>query len=111
MGKLPVGSIVFVNFPFSNLKEYKLRPAIVLANAEFDDVILCQITSKSYSSKTSIKIDSNSFTRGGLSTTSYVRPDKLFTIERSIIKKQVGQLNKATINIILKRVCTLFTPK
>ncbi len=43
------GSIVLVNFPFSDLSAAKLRPAIVLASAERDDWILCQLTSNPYS--------------------------------------------------------------
>jgi mRNA interferase MazF len=48
MGELSVADIVFVSFPFSDLSHAKLRPALVLANAQRNDWILCQITSKSY---------------------------------------------------------------
>src|SRR5260221_10582285 len=109
MEKISIGSIVFIEFPYSNLKNKKLRPAVILANAEFDDVILCQITSKPYSSKTSIQIGPDDFAKGELLKVSYVRPDKLFTIEKSIIQKTVGELNKKSINIILKKVQKLFT--
>ena len=87
MGGFSIGSIVFVEFPYSNLKSKKIRPAVVLANAEFYDVILCQITSKQYSSKNAIEIKQNNFQKGKLVKISYVRYDKLFTIETSVIKK------------------------
>lgn len=48
MGELSVADIVFVSFPFSDLSDAKLRPALVLAYAQRNDWILCQITSKSY---------------------------------------------------------------
>lgn len=38
-------SVVLVDFPFSDLSDYKLRPAIVLAQANNQDWFLCQITS------------------------------------------------------------------
>lgn len=41
------GSVVLVPFSFSDLTQAKLRPAVVLADAERGDWILCQITSKS----------------------------------------------------------------
>src|SRR3989344_9689348 len=108
MGKFTVGSVVLVFFPFSNLKGQKLRPALVLANVEFDILILCQITSKPYSSKISIPLDSSDFVVGGLPIISYARPDKLFTADMTIIKKTVGVLTPAKKNKILNSVRALF---
>lgn len=109
MGKFAVGSVVSVVFPFSNLKGQKIRPALVLANVEFDNLILCQITSKPYTSKTAICIKSEDFAKGNLPVTSYVRPDKLFTADETIIKEMVGQLTPAIKKKILLRVRRLFT--
>lgn len=106
---LRVGSIVSVIFPFSNLKGQKIRPALVLANAEFGNLILCQITSKPYTSKIAICIKSEDFSRGNLPVTSYVRPDKLFTAEATIIKGVVGELSPKMKNKILKSVRGLFS--
>jgi mRNA interferase MazF len=109
MEKFTIGSVVLVTFPFSNLKGQKIRPALVLANVEFGNLILCQITSKPYSSKTSICIKPSNFTTGGLPVVSYVRPDKLFTADLTIVKGVVGRLNKKTSEAILKSVRSLFT--
>lgn len=109
MGKFAVGSVVLVTFPFSNLKGQKVRPALILANAEFDNLILCQITSKSYTSKAAICIKPNNFSEGSLPITSYVRPDKLFTADATIIKDTAGQLTPAMKNKVLRRVRKLFT--
>ena len=109
MGRITVGSVVLVTFPFSNLKGQKLRPALVLAKVEFGNFILCQITSRPYSSKTSIKITKQDFRKGELPVVSYVRPDKLFTADKTIIKNNVGNLNLETKNKILKRVSKLFS--
>jgi mRNA interferase MazF len=111
MGKFAVGNIILVIFPFSNLKGQKLRPALVLAKVEFDNLILCQITSKPYSSKTSIRIGSKDFSEGKLPIASYIRPDKLFTADKTIIKKSIGQLNIKTKNKTLKTVGSLFSVK
>ena len=43
-----VGSIVLLPFPFSDLSNSKIRPAVILAVAGRGDWILCQITSKAY---------------------------------------------------------------
>jgi len=81
MEKLTAGTVVLVTFPFSDLKGQKVRPALVLACAEFDNLILCQITSKTYTSKITIKLTNHDFESGNLPVTSYVRPDKLFTAD------------------------------
>ncbi len=105
---LRVGSVVLVTFPFSNLKGKKIRPALVLAKGEFDNLILCQITSKPYSSKTAIRIEPSDFAKGDLPVVSFVRPDKLFTADVSIIKDTAGELTTKIKNIILQRVRRLF---
>ena len=105
---LRVGEVVLVSFPFSNLQGQKVRPALVLAKAELDDLILCQITSKPYASKAAIRIRSDDFKKGTLPVVSYIRPNKLFTANSSIIKKIAGQLTPTITKSILKSVRSLF---
>jgi len=111
MGRFVVGQVVVVAFPFSNLSGQKRRPALVLAEVEFGDLILCQITSRSYSSKSAVEIDSGAFDRGGLPVASFARPDKLFTAEATIIEKAVGELSDSAMNVMLTRVRELFPAK
>lgn len=40
------GEVVIIPFPFSDLSGAKRRPALVIADWNADDIILCQITSK-----------------------------------------------------------------
>jgi mRNA interferase MazF len=108
MEKFTVGSIVLVTFPFSNLKGKKIRPALVLSHVEFDNLILCQITSRPYSSKTAIRIETSDFAEGGLPLVSFVRPDKLFTADKTIIKSTAGILTIKTKKKILEKVRGLF---
>ena len=42
------GEVVLVPFPFSDLSQSKLRPAVCLADAGRGDWVLCQITSSPY---------------------------------------------------------------
>jgi mRNA interferase MazF len=109
MEKFAVATVVLVTFPFSNLKGQKLRPALVLAQVEFANLILCQITSRPYSSKTAIQIEKSDFAKGSLPVISYIRPDKLFTADKAIIKESVGELNPKIKSKILKSVCHLFS--
>jgi len=109
MEKFEVGTVVLIIFPFSNLKGEKLRPAIVVAKAEFENVILCQITSRPYSSKKAVKLLKSDFQSGGLPITSYIRPDKLFTAENTIVKRSVGKINKKKRKEILTNIRKIFS--
>lgn len=108
MGKFVVGDVVVTTFPFSDLSNNKRRPALVLAEVEFGDLILCQITSKPYSSRTAIGIEAADFATGGLPIASYVRPDKLFTTDATLIERAAGTLTDEALDRVLSRVRELF---
>lgn len=109
MGQFTVGSVVLVAFPFSNLRGQKVRPALVLAKVEFDNLILCQITSKPYSSKLAVRLEPSNFSKGGLPVTSFIRPDKLFTADTAIIRSNAGMLTPKTKQLVLQQVRKIFS--
>ncbi len=85
-------AVVLVPFPFSDLSQAKLRPAVVLAAAGRGDYILCQITSNPYSDPRAPELTDASFSSGSLQRTSYARPGKLFPAHESLIRARVGIL-------------------
>jgi mRNA interferase MazF len=103
-----VGSVVLVPFPFSDLSQNKIRPALVLAGAGRGDWILCQITSKPYADARAIRLEARDFAGGGLELTSYVRPGKLFTANEELILEAVGNLHAEKVDSILQAVAGLF---
>ncbi|MCZ6491615.1 MAG: type II toxin-antitoxin system PemK/MazF family toxin [Acidobacteria bacterium] len=86
------GAVVLVPFPFSDLSQTKLRPAVVLADAGRGDWILCQITSNPYGDPRAIELVDSSFAAGSLRVISYARPGKLFTANRDLMVTQAGSL-------------------
>ncbi len=108
MGQFVVGQVVSSNFPFSDLTTTKRRPAVIVAIVDFNDVILCQITSKPYSSSRAIALSSGDFNKGKLPRDSYIRPDKLFTADRSVIDKIHGSLSSKKIQVLKQSLCDLF---
>src|SRR5437870_1395527 len=94
------GKVVLIPFPFSDLSQSKLRPAIVLASAGREGWVLCQVTSKAYGDDRSILLNESSFDQGSLRVESYVRPGKLFTAHQSLIISEVGHLTEAKFNQI-----------
>ena len=66
MARFVKGDIVVVPFPFSDLTHAKRRPALVLADLEGDDLILCQITSQQVRDKYAIDLADDDFETGSL---------------------------------------------
>ena len=103
------GAVVVVRFPFSDLSQTKLRPAVVLADAGRGDWILCQVTSKPYGDVRAINLEDASFAAGSLRVASYARPGKLFTASRDLILAQVGRLKPEPCRQIIDSVVSLLS--
>ena len=107
MGLYSVGEIVFLSFPFSDLTNSKLRPAVILADAEKNDFVLCQVTSKSYADTRAIEINATDFVQGSLPLTSYARPTKLFTANEILFVTKVGEIKENSRKKIVDAVTAL----
>jgi mRNA interferase MazF len=101
------GAVVLVPFPFSDLSRPKLRPAVVLANAGRGDYVLCQVTSNPYSDPHAVPLSDEDFRVGSLRRKSYARPGKLFTANRNLLVRQVGELENDSFRRILDAVISL----
>ncbi|MDI6811625.1 MAG: type II toxin-antitoxin system PemK/MazF family toxin [archaeon] len=101
------GDVVVVPFPFSDLTQAKRRPALVIAELEGDDLILCQITSHSIRDTYAVSINENDFETGTLRRRSNVRPNRIFTADRHIILYRVGHLKPEKINQIIERIVSI----
>jgi len=101
------GYVVVVPFPFSDLTKAKRRPALVIAELEGDDLILCQITSRSIRDRYAVLIGKNDFETGTLRLKSNVRPNRIFTADRHIILYRVGHLKLENINQIIERIISI----
>lgn len=103
------GDIVVVSFPFSDLSSSKRRPALVLANAENGDYLLCQITSKSIKDQWAIQIAENQIIEGSLFKSSNIRPNRIFTADRRIILYKAGSIEPNLRMIVVDKVIKLIT--
>ncbi len=92
------GDVVVLPFPFSDLSISKKRPALIVANLKGDDVILCQITSQHRKDNYSVTLHDKDFKKGKLNQKSRIRPNRLFTAEKSIILYKIGKLKQEKIN-------------
>ena len=91
--------IVLVQFPFSDLSQTKLRPALVLAvSKNIDEITLCFISSQKPQSLSSdefaIAKSDGEFAQTGLKTDSKVRVTRIITLEHRLILRKIGKLGK-----------------
>jgi mRNA interferase MazF len=98
------GAVVLVPFPFSDLSQAKLRPAVVLAYSGRGDWILCQVTSNPYGDALVVEITDDSFDSGSFRVSSYARTGRLFTADQDLMVTQVGTLNAQSFKTIIEAV-------
>jgi len=101
------GSVVLVPFPFSDLSESKLRPAVVLAEISRDDFVLCQVTSNPYADSNAVELTDESFPAGSLERVSYARPGKLFTANHQLFEGIAGTLKRQLRESIVEQIVKL----
>jgi mRNA-degrading endonuclease toxin of MazEF toxin-antitoxin module len=86
-----------------------LRPVLVLANLDnHNDLLVCMITAKP--SDFSIELTESDFLEGKLShSTCYVRPDRLFTAESTLVRQKVGTLTSPKMKEVLNQIWRMFS--
>ena len=109
MEKLVNGDVVVITFPFSDLSASKKRPALVVASLTGDSNILCQITSAGKLDEFSIYLDDSNFKSGSLKQPSLIKPDRLFTADKSLISYKVGTLNEDKTKEVTNKIIPIFS--
>lgn len=108
MGKPVVGEVVVLPFPQTNLQSGKRRPALVVADLAGDDLVLCQITRKERADGYSIPLVLADFARGRLAVDSFIRSNRLFTIEQSVILYAAGKIKDSKLQEVRANLRRLF---
>jgi len=86
--------IILIPFPYSDLMGAKQRPALIISNDKLNftnDRICCLITSNPALDGLEIKKDS--FKNGQLPFKSWIKPQRIFTINTKIIRKKLCSIN------------------
>ena len=105
------GTIILTPFPFTDLSNSKVRPALVVSSEKRNDndVIIAFITSVTdvdNSLETNILLNSNEsfFKETGLKVSSIIRTDKLATIDKNIILGELGYLNSQLLSTVNEKL-------
>jgi mRNA interferase MazF len=98
-------------FPFSDLSGTKVRPVLILSNAQYnssnEDVIVCAITSHIKQHLSALTISQSHCESGILLQPSSVRVDTLFKLKKSLLKKSFCVLNRNTFQQVKEILQTL----
>ncbi len=92
--------VILVPFPLTNLVSQKIRPALQLSNITDRDVIFCAISTKKHSI---FDLPVSPTKENGLKQVSYVRTNKIATIENQLVLAKLGTLEaKVTQSVQVK---------
>ena len=96
-----VGDIVLIRFPQADLKQGKLRPALVVAisPSRHPDLLLALISSQLHQATPNfdeiINLSDSDYITTGLKTASVIRLGRLTSVETSVINVRLGSISSA----------------
>ena len=97
--------IVLIQFPYTDFSLAKKRPALILSNMSLNkiqDVICCLVTTKPRDND--LLIEKRSFESGKLPFKSFIRPYRIFTINKHIIYKKLGKINNNLYDKVISKL-------
>jgi len=97
--------IVLIPFPYSDLSLSKKRPALIISNEKINktqDRICCLITTKPH--KDDLKIEREVIEEGALPFQSFIKPHRIFTIQKEIIIKKLCRINNNLHSSVIKKL-------
>lgn len=105
--------IILVPILFSNQKELKNRPAVIISKNEYnqknEDIIVIPLTTNLKEKKYCIKINQDNLEKGILYYESKIRVDKINPIKQNLIIMKIGSINDETLQNIIKTLIELLT--
>jgi mRNA interferase MazF len=107
------GDIVLVDFPFTDLSQTKLRPAVVLWISSIgEDIAFCAITSQNVQNLSaeefSIVSSEPEFQGTGLRVDSKVKVTRIATLNRQMVIRRLGKLGDKYLNTLNTKMIQAF---
>ena len=81
---------------------------MVVADLTGDDLILCQIPTQTRSDAYSVPLVATDFKHGRLAVDSFIRPNRLFTVERSVVLYTAAKVTDAKLQEVRAKIRQLF---
>jgi len=105
-----VGDIALALFPFTNLQDAKIRPVLVVADVRYPserDWMVCEVTSQPRVDVLQLPIGDGDLASGRLLRSSWVRPDRVMTLNEEVFWRAIARLSDARLAEILASVRSL----
>jgi len=99
---MPKGEIILIPFPFTNLTNTKIRPCLVLIEAEYDVTVSFITTQTGWNDPASQKVIPS--IENGLKKESLIRLNKMATIDKTLVIGKIGVLNKIELNAVNQKL-------
>lgn len=104
------GRIIVVRFPFTNMKESKKRPALVVRQNVWNDYTILPITSQSHPQSAQYELHAHLIQNGKLSKpVSYIQCEKPITISKHVVEKVVGTLRNDAFEQVVETLVAYIT--
>lgn len=104
------GEVVVINYPFSDLSQTKLRPALLLGKlpGDHEDWLVCMISSRVRQQidgfDEAIKTDDADFGQSGLKAASVIRIGRLLVVEGKLLPGSLGSISTERLQRVRSRL-------
>lgn len=103
--KINTGDIILIPFPFAELINIKLRPAVVICTTSdiYKDIVVSAISSviKNESNNTTLIINPTNL--NNLKVTSTILVDRIFTLKKEKMVTKLGKLNDSEFSLFIEK--------
>ena len=103
-----VGSIYFIEMPYSNFRDFKGRPVLVFREIDKSDVLVLPLTTNL--NREGIVISNKDIEKGSLKKESVVIVPKITAIDSSLIGESnlIATVKEKTFKKVLHEICNRF---
>src|SRR4051812_49944967 len=99
------GELLLVPFPFTDLSASKRRPVLALtASDSYGDFIALPVTSRPQTEH-GLPLAATDLLTGSLPAPSWVRTDRIVTLNTSLVIKAVGRVSEPAVAAAVERFC------
>ena len=102
-----VGDVVLALFPFTNLQDAKIRPVLVIADVSYpneQDWMVCEVTSQPRADVLQLPIAGNDLDSGRLLRSSWIRPDRVMTLNDVVFRRTIARLSDVRLGEVLAEI-------
>jgi mRNA interferase MazF len=101
------GDLLLVPFPFTDLSATKRRPVVALTSPDsYSDFIALPVTSRPQAEH-GIPIAPSELMQGRLPAPSWIRTDRIITLNASLVVRSIGQVSDKILDAAVAKFCAI----